>query len=146
MNKRSLNIANKIVSGKHNKALIIFISILVTIVILCLFLYTPAKNFYTACRENDKLTAQLNAIQTANNDLSDEIEYLQTPEGVKERANQSLGLIEKGESTGVVNGTAKDTKADNSAGTTSSRLAYKAVKAPVTWYSPFCDAIFGYKG
>lgn len=149
MKKRSSNIvisqASKLFNNGISKKTLIISLIIVGIIFVILFLYIPAKNYYFAARENDKLNAQYEALKQTNQDLKDDIEFLKTPEGIKQRANDSLGLIQQGEQTGVVKGTAENSKADDTAATTSSRLAYKNVKAPDTWCSGFLDFFFGYK-
>ena len=149
MNKRSSNIAissaSKLFENGISKKTLIFSLIVIGVLFIVLFLYMPAKNYYFAARENDKLTAQYDKLKQTNQELQDDIDFLKTPEGIKQRANDSLGLIQQGEQTGVVKGTAENSRADDTAATTSSRLAYKSVKAPDTWCSGFLDFFFGYK-
>lgn len=107
------------------------------LVVACLvfsicFLYQPARDFYISVREQDRLQAQYDALKNTNNQLQEDIEYLQTEEGIKQRASETLGLIQQGESIGYVAGTDIEDGRDNSAASTSSKLAYKNIKTPET--------------
>lgn len=106
------------------------------------FLYQPARDLYISVREQDRLQAQYEALKNTNTQLQNDIDYLQTEEGIRQRAGETLGLIQAGESIGYVAGTEIEDGRDNSAASTSSKLAYKNIKTPETWYSPFFNFIF----
>lgn len=128
----------------NHKWLLVVAFILLCLIITALFLYKPAKDYYITVRENDKLEAQLEALKHTNQSLNDDIKSLKTEEGIKQRASESLGLIQKGESIGIVSGTGHGSDGTrDSAESTSSKLSYKNIKTPHKWYTAFCDAIFG---
>ena len=124
----------------------IFIGAIVAFCVIfsIIFLYQPARDLYVASRQNDKLTAQYEALKATNNNLQQDIEQLQTEEGIKQKATDTLGLIENGDSIGYVLGEDYDDARDDSASSTSSKLAFKNIKTPITWYSPVLDFIFNY--
>lgn len=126
----------------QHKWIIILSLIMLCFILAIIILYQPAKNYYINIRENDKLQAQLEAIKETNESLAKDIEALQTDEGIKQKAIDNLGLIQKGEHIGVVSGTENENTASNNASSTSSKLAYKNIKTKAKWYTAFCDAIF----
>lgn len=120
---------------------------IISVVVFCLiffiaFLYQPAKNYYISVRENDKLQLQYELLCKNNEELSDDIEFLQTEDGIKQKATDSLGLIEQGESIGYVAGTDIEDGRTNLSSSTSSKISFKNVKSPTTWYSPIFNFIF----
>lgn len=136
--ERLVNAYNKKSSAKWIVVCVVIFCIIFSIV----FLYQPAKNFYLSIREQDRLQAQLNIIKQTNANLTNDIETLQSDEGIRQKATESLGLVQQGESIGYVNGLNDESANANSASSTSSKLAYKNIKPPKTWYSPFCNFIF----
>ena len=129
--------------SKNHKKLFIGAFVSLCVIFSICFLYQPARDFYISVREQDRLNAQYEALKQANVDLQNEINFLQTEDGIKQRASDTLGLIQQGESIGYVAGTEIADGRDNSASSTSSKLAYKNIKTPTTWYSPFFNFIFG---
>ena len=124
---------NKIVYSFNNtfiRRFFAFLTITACIVFSLAFLYQPAKNYYIGVRENDKLQAQYEAIKKTNDNLSNDIDQLQTEDGIKQKAADNLGLIQQGESIGVVNGADINEGYSNGISSTSSKLAYKNIKTP----------------
>lgn len=136
------------IAGAYNnqkiRKLFIFFIVVFCVVFSIVFLYQPSRDLYVSIRENDRLQAQYEAIKNTNDKLTEDIEALKTEEGVKQKAIETLGLIQSGESIGYVAGTEFQDGRDNSANSTSSKLAYKNIKTPKTWYSPFFDFIFNF--
>ena len=128
---------------KSNKKILISSFIVFCFVFTAFFLYQPARDLYISVREQDKLNAQYEALKATNQNLTDDIERLQTEDGVRQRAIDALGLIQQGESIGYVAGSEITDGRENSASETSSKLAYKNIKTPQTWYSPILNFIFG---
>ena len=117
---------------KNNQKLLVGAFVAFCFVFSIFFLYQPARDFYISVREQDRLNAQREALQKTNQDLQYDIEYLQTEEGVKQRASDTLGLVQQGESIGYVAGTEIVDGRDDSAASTSSKLSYKNIKTPAT--------------
>ena len=128
------NLKEAVVSSANggHKRLLITALVLGCLVFSICFLYQPARDFYISVREQDRLQAQYDALKNTNTQLQNDIEYLQTEEGIKQRASETLGLIQAGESIGYVAGSEIADGRDNSAASTSSKLAYKNIKTPET--------------
>ncbi len=128
------NLPEALLNSSKNKNRKLFVGgfVAFAIVFTCCFLYQPARDFYISVREQDKLNAQYEAIKNTNEALAQDIEYLQTEDGVRQRASETLGLIQQGESIGYVSGADIVDGRDNSASSTSSKLAYKNIKTPQT--------------
>ena len=130
MTKRSGSFVSTI--SNINKPIIVACVFIVFILTLFVVLYQPAKEYYKSVREHDKLQAQYDAIKKTNDELNEDIENLQTEDGIKQKAADTLGLISAGESIGYVSGDNVNDGRENSAASTSSKLAYKNIKTPVT--------------
>lgn len=142
--KANINTVVNVYNNKTKRSIFVLSVVVVCLIFSIFFLYQPAKDFYFSVRQNDKLQAQYETLKNTNDKLSEDIEFLKTDEGVKQRASETLGLIENGESIGYVSGESSSDGRSNSAASTSSKLAYKNIKTPVKWYSPIGDFIFGY--
>ena len=122
----------EVISKGGYKGLLMTTLVLGCLVFSICFLYQPAKDFYVSVREQDRLQAQYDALKNTNTQLQNDIDFLQTEDGIKQRAGETLGLIQAGESIGYVAGSEVEDGRDNSAASTSSRLAYKNIKTPQT--------------
>ena len=130
--------------SKSYKFFCILGTFIFSILFSVVFLYQPAKNYYLSVRELQQKTAQEESLEKTNKELKDEIDNLSTKEGVVQHAKDKLNLIESGESSGSVEELNNKKTTDNSSSTQASKLSYKQIKAPTTWYSPFLDYIFDY--
>lgn len=111
------------------------------ILISVVFLYAPAKGYYTQMRDTQKLQVEYEAILSRNDQLKTEVANLETPEGIESQATQELGLVKEGEGSALVSGI------QDSEPASSKLIKYvnsSEIKAPSTWYSDFCDVLFGY--
>lgn len=122
----------KVIGKGGHKGLLMTAIVLGCLVFSICFLYQPAKDFYVSVREQDRLQAQYDALKNTTTQLQNDIDFLQTEEGIKQRASETLGLIQAGESIGYVAGSEIEDGRDNSAASTSSKLAYKNIKTPET--------------
>lgn len=116
--------------------------VLACLVLSVLFLYDPAKQYYKSVREHDKLTIQYQTLRTANEELSNQVQNLQTEEGIKQAAIENLGLVQNGESTAHVNGLSYTPQDEREAWENSPKNTWKNAKYPKTWYSGVLDVIF----
>ena len=64
--------------------------------------YPVARVQYMETRQQRQLEAELNALQTRNTRLNDEVTRLKTPEGVEDYARSQLGMVKQGEHVVVV--------------------------------------------
>lgn len=104
----------------------------------CMFLYTPAQQYYQEMRERDRLELEYQAIVDRNEKLEQSVNYLSTDAGVEDQARADFGWIREGERAVSVSGLTVDEEINFTANIVSSD-----VKPPHTWYSDFLDPIFG---
>ncbi len=121
-------------------------TVFVCIVLVFVFLYTPAQQFYQAQRENSRLTAEYASIEERNDVLDAQNDTLASNAGMEDAVRQKYGYIVQGEQVAVVSGLS-----DNVVGTAlaadnddiEANVLSSTVKAPEEWYTPFLDAFFG---
>lgn len=117
----------------------------VAIVALCLFvlaiaiLYPMGRTYYQTMRTEQRLQAQLDAVNERNEAVSAENEALQTQEGIENQAREDLGWVKEGEEGAIVT---------NEQGTTDNtsklpeQIDKSSIRAPQTWYYSILDTIF----
>ncbi|MDR3052444.1 MAG: septum formation initiator family protein, partial [Coriobacteriales bacterium] len=71
-------------------------------VVLCLaaavvLLYPVSKEYYIAMRQTDRLTAEYDAVLERNERIQEQIDALQTPEGIEDRVREQFGWVKRGE-------------------------------------------------
>jgi cell division protein FtsB len=102
--------------------------------------YPVAKVQYQEVRAQVRLETELAALESRNSELQRDVDRLKTQEGVEDAARSSLGLVRKGERTGVV--------VDDSSETTLqappeiSEVDVAALTPSGPW-TAFLDAFFG---
>lgn len=116
------------------------------LVLICVFLYSPAKQYYQAQRENSRLTAEYAVIEQRNEVLDSQNDTLASDAGMEDAVRQKYGYIIQGEQSAVVSGLSDNVvgtarAADN--GDLEANVLSSTVKAPEEWYTPFLDALFG---
>ena len=112
--------------------------IIATVVIVTvIMLYGPACNLYAAWRSGLDLQATYDATTQSNDQLTNEVDALMTPEGVQDLARER-GYVGEGE-TGVVVEGLSDTSTDATPMGTGT-----VVSADVPWYVNVADVIFQY--
>ncbi len=115
--------------------------VLLIVVATCVFLYSPAQQYYKTLRTNDQLRAEYAALEARNSALGRDVAALQTDEGIKARAHDQLGWVDAGEQTANVHGL--DIAYDRSE-SIRANIPAGSVEAPDTaWYTPVLDAVFG---
>ena len=131
------SILEKISSVNIVAKVAIFIAI--TVVLVCIFCYQPAKICYTQTRNTEKASAELELVQARNEKLNANVTALKTDEGIEDKAKDDYGYVIKGEGAAHVSGI--DT------GDSSKLLEYvdsNKVTAPNTTLTNILDAVFGY--
>lgn len=109
------------------------------LVLSCTFLYPAAQQYYQAVREHDRLEAEYAAVEQRNAAIQNEVDSLQTGEGVKARAHEQFGWVGEGEQTATVRGI----DVDEGSSSFLANITPGSVQAPETWYSPVLDVLFG---
>ncbi len=126
-----------------SRRFVICSAIAACVILGAIFMYTPVKNYYCNVREYDRLTLEYQAYTERNEQLQADVNSLSTDDGVKARAHDQLGWVEKGEESGTVKGLELN-ESSNANDVVNANVTSESVKAPRTWYSPALDFIFGY--
>ncbi len=116
------------------------------VVLACLFLYTPAQQYYQAQRENSRLTAEYAVIEQRNEALDAVNDTLASNAGMEDAVRRKFGYVKQGDQVATVSGLSdrvvSTALAANNEDVEANVLS-SAVKAPEEWYTPFLDAFFG---
>lgn len=116
----------------------------ICLVLVGVFLYTPAQQYYQAQRERDRLAAEYAVIAERNNLLDEQNDSLASDAGLEDAIRQKYGYISPDEQMAVVTGLdAEETAAARSATDVEGNVLSSSVKAPEEWYTPFLDVFFG---
>lgn len=102
-------------------------------------LYPVGQHFYGVMRTEQRLQAQLDAVNERNEAVKAENDALQTEEGVENQAHSDLGWVKEGEEAAVV--TNAQGTVDN-ASRLPEHLDVESITAPQTWYYSILDTIF----
>ena len=128
----------------QSRRFVICSAVAVCLIAAGVFLYSPLKNYYCNVREHDRLALEYQAVTDRNDKLQSEVNSLQTDDGVKARAHEQLGWVEKGEESANVTGlNLEDSSSDGEV--VVANVSSDSIKAPATWYSPLLDRVFGYE-
>lgn len=117
-------------------------TVVVCVLLSGAFLYPTAQNYYTAVRNQQKVSAEYAAIEARNSTLQDDISDLSTQAGIEDRAREQYGWVKQGENAVRVSGLS--TSSDTSINSVN-LVTVGAVSAPDTWYSGILDTVFGYR-
>ncbi len=118
----------------------------ICLVLVGVFLYTPAQQYYQAQRDRDRLAAEYAVIAERNNMLDEQNDSLASDAGLEDAIRQKYGYISPDEQMAVVTGLdAEETAAARSATDVEGNVLASSVKAPEEWYTPILDAFFGVK-
>lgn len=115
----------------HPRAVFAVLAVVVAIVMI----YGPARGYYVATRTNEELSAYYNALVEQNEDLRDDLDRLQTREGIEDEAHKR-GLVYDGE---------KIVQVEGLTGNVSLPLPEVKVEDCRPWYTRVLDFIFGYE-
>lgn len=108
------------------------------------YLYPTAQTYYCAMRQHDKLEVEYAALADRNALLQTDVDSLNTDAGIERHAQEQLGWVKQGEQTANVKGlTLEEDPSEELA--VYANVVSSDVSAPTTWYSPVCDALFGFK-
>ena len=114
----------------------------ICLVAVCAFIYPTARGYYHSVRQNAQLEAEYAAIQERNTALQQEVDSLQSDQGIHDRAHELYGWVGAGENSVLVQGIERSTEGKTSGYQAS--IAPDSIPAPDTWYSPVLDWFFGY--
>ena len=116
---------------------------LIAVVFAVTMLYFPCQNYYNETRQLQQLQAEYDALQEYNTQMQNQVDYLNTDEGIEDYARSELGWIRPGEHVVSVEGVTPSTGTSRSNDRVYA-IPAGSVAAPDPWYSGFLDVIFGY--
>ena len=96
--------------------------------------YTPIQSYYHAVRDAQELQVTQQQIEEEHKNLNDDIQRLQTPEGIKDKAHER-GYVSDDENSVSVEGVG---------GTTPDDKPKERQRPENPWYIKVFDTIFGY--
>lgn len=114
-----------------HKKLAVTIFVLVVVIV---GLYGPIQGYYHAVRDAQELQVTQKQIEEENKDLNNDVQRLQTPEGIKDKAHER-GYVSDDENSVSVEGVGN---------TTSDDKPKEKQRPEHPWYIQLLDAIFGY--
>lgn len=107
---------------------------LAAVLFLFVALYSPLQVYYKAWRDGMGLRTSIDAYDSSNQELTDNIQSLQTREGIEDEARRR-GYVTDGETKVVVEGLPEEESEDPS----------KAQETDLPWYIKVGDTVFGYR-
>lgn len=133
------------VKKPHSKAFYRGLVAVLAVVVALMFIYPSARDYYVALRNNAKSEAEYAALQEYYDQLKDEVETLNSDQGVEDAARDEFGMVMPGDVS--LNVKDLESEADFDKDPTDIGITPAgSVEAPEEWYTPFCDFIFGYDG
>ena len=137
--------AVEFVKKPHSKAFYRGLVAVLAVVVALMFIYPSARDYYVALRNNAKSEAEYAALQEYYDQLKDEVETLNSDQGVEDAARDEFGMVMPGDVS--LNVKDLESEADFDKDPTDIGITPAgSVEAPEEWYTPFCDFIFGYDG
>lgn len=124
-------------SGNIQK-LIIGVGIVICLVAIVVSLYPALQSYYVAYRVNEQLTQELIAVEARNEQIREQIAYLNTKEGIADRARERFGWVPEGEVAVNITGL----EVSDSTTVLPENVAAGSVSAPDTWWTEFLDTLF----
>ncbi|MDR1089405.1 MAG: septum formation initiator family protein [Coriobacteriales bacterium] len=118
--------------------LIISMGMVLCLVIAVFSLYPALRSYYLAWRVNEQLLQELAVVEDRNDQIREQIAYLNTREGIADRARERFGWVPEGEKAVNITGL----EVLDSTTVLPATVAPGSIKAPVSWWSEFCDALF----
>lgn len=119
----------------------------VTLLVLSVFVlllastYFPAKHFYIAKRTQERLQQEYELNIAHNAQLREDLENLQTPEGVEDEARKHMGLVREGEHAVSVVGISAQPSPDDPQHL--KRVEKGSGVAEKHWWTSLLDTFFG---
>jgi cell division protein FtsB len=131
--------ATRNVEARISPALMVTTVIVLSLVFAAVMLYPVAREYYLVKRENDRLTAEYQAVIERNNRIQQQIDELQTPEGIEDRAREEFGWVREGEEAVNVTGL----NVSESSTVLPAAVGVGSIKAPESWWTRLLDEFFG---
>jgi len=114
------------------------------VILVGVFLYVPAQQYYKSVREHDRLEAEYAVIAERNQVIDEQNDSLAGDAGMEDAVRQKYGYVVEGDQTAVVTGLSdRTTDSSRDGEQIEANVLSSAVKAPEKWYTPYLDAFFG---
>jgi cell division protein FtsB len=120
-------------------ALIAITIIGLSVVLAVVMLYPVAREYYLIMRENDRLSAEHQAVVDRNEKIKQQIENLQTPEGIEDHAREEFGWVREGEEAVNITGLG----ASESSTALPAIVESSSVQVAESWWTRTLDKLFG---
>lgn len=133
------NFAETLRDGVLNMGLGLRIALgaLVLLVVAAAVLYPMGCTYYQTLRNEQRLQAELDAVNERNAQLEAENKALETDEGVESQAREEYGWVKDGEKATVVTNNTDDDQGD-----LPSQVDGSTIEPPHTWYYDILDVVF----
>jgi cell division protein FtsB len=122
-----------------SSAAVVAAAVLLCLAFTAFMLYPVAREYYVAMRANEQASAEYQAVIERNERIRQQIEDLQTPEGIEDRAREEFGWVREGEEAVNITGL----KVSDSSTALPSAVGSGTVDAPRSWLTQTLDEFFG---
>ncbi len=123
---------------QHGKKIV---ALIVTIILIMVAVYVPAKNLYIAKRAQERLEMEYLLNLQHNAALRERVENLQTNEGIEDEARKNLGLVMPGETSVKIENASEQPEPREEE--FAKRIEKYSGRAQVSWWTRFLDFFFG---
>lgn len=123
--------------GNLNK-LIVSGGIALCLLISVVSLYPALREYYLAFRVNEQLLQELKAVEERNDEIQEQIDYLNTQEGIADRARERYGWVREGETAVNITGL----EISDATTLLPETITSGSAEAPSSWWTDFLDILF----
>jgi hypothetical protein len=121
--------------------MIVATGLILVLVIGGLILYPVARDLYCSERAKARVDTEREAIVDRNEAVQDQIDSIQTPEGIEDRAREQFGWVRDGEEAVNITGL----QASDSSTILPDAIAPGSILPYSDWWTQALDAFFGYE-
>lgn len=126
------------VQGGNINKLIVSGGIVLCLLVGVVSLYPALREYYLAYRVNEQLLQELEAVKVRNDEIQGQIDYLNTQEGVADRARERYGWVREGETAVNITGL----EISDATTILPETITSGSIEAPSTWWTSFLDMLF----
>lgn len=118
----------------------VLLAVALVLAVIAVILFPVAKDYYASMRAEQRLEAELAAVEERNSQIEGQNEALNTDEGVESQARSELGWVMEDEQSAVVTNAGDVTDTST---TLPGQVDTSVIHAPSTWYYTVLDTVFG---
>ena len=122
-----------------SKGLIVLCCVIAALAFAAVMIYPAAKEYYISTRQRDQLQAEYDAVAARNNEMQDNVDALNTVQGVEDQARTDLDWTQPGETSVQVEGLEPST----AHGAIPDEVEAGSVEPGESWLTRFLDKLFG---